>query len=224
MISSGPRSGFLVLTLASVHGLRLAVAAWKSGSPGRRHRERLVELLGLVLADRVREGVAELLVRERHRATAVERVAEHRRGRLAAPRSAAAARRGTAPDRSPPRRPRAAAGEDLRQQAAEGVPDDRRLLRELADHVLEVIGDLADRLAGEHLRMGVRLVDGLGIVGPARRERRVTRLLEELRQRSQLLGSSHRPWTKTTGVWPDALAAFDLGRLVLGDRHRDVLR
>jgi len=34
MISSGPRSGFLLLTLASVHGLRLAVAAWKSGAPG----------------------------------------------------------------------------------------------------------------------------------------------------------------------------------------------
>ena len=34
MISSGPRSGFLVLTFASVHGLRLAVAAWKSGAPG----------------------------------------------------------------------------------------------------------------------------------------------------------------------------------------------
>jgi hypothetical protein len=33
MISSGPRSGFLVLTLTSVYGLRLAVAAWNSGSP-----------------------------------------------------------------------------------------------------------------------------------------------------------------------------------------------
>jgi hypothetical protein len=33
MISSGPRSGFSLSTLASVHGLRLAVAAWKSGAP-----------------------------------------------------------------------------------------------------------------------------------------------------------------------------------------------
>ena len=33
MISSGPRSGFLLLTFASVQGLRLAVAAWKIGLP-----------------------------------------------------------------------------------------------------------------------------------------------------------------------------------------------
>src|SRR5205085_7871510 len=33
-ISSGPRSGFLLSTLASVHGFRLAVAAWNSGAPG----------------------------------------------------------------------------------------------------------------------------------------------------------------------------------------------
>src|SRR2546430_1569999 len=33
MSSSGPRSGFLLLTFASVHGLRLALAAWKSGAP-----------------------------------------------------------------------------------------------------------------------------------------------------------------------------------------------
>ena len=34
MIRSGPRSGFLLSTFASVHGLRFAVAAWKSGAPG----------------------------------------------------------------------------------------------------------------------------------------------------------------------------------------------
>src|SRR2546421_2923715 len=33
MMSSGPRSGFLVSTLASVQGLRFAAAAWKIGSP-----------------------------------------------------------------------------------------------------------------------------------------------------------------------------------------------
>src|SRR5262245_56050443 len=33
MISIGPRAGFFVSTFASVHGLRLAAAAWKSGSP-----------------------------------------------------------------------------------------------------------------------------------------------------------------------------------------------
>jgi hypothetical protein len=33
MINSGPRSGFLLLTFTSVHGLRFAVAAWNSGRP-----------------------------------------------------------------------------------------------------------------------------------------------------------------------------------------------
>ncbi len=33
MSSSGPRSGFSVSTLTSVHGLKLAVAPWKSGLP-----------------------------------------------------------------------------------------------------------------------------------------------------------------------------------------------
>ena len=33
IISSGPRSGFFVLTRASVHGLRLAATAWKIGVP-----------------------------------------------------------------------------------------------------------------------------------------------------------------------------------------------
>src|SRR2546423_7076155 len=32
-MSSGPRSGFLVRTFTSVHGLRFALAAWKSGAP-----------------------------------------------------------------------------------------------------------------------------------------------------------------------------------------------
>ncbi len=33
MMSNGPRSGFFDFTLASVHGLKFAVAAWKSGTP-----------------------------------------------------------------------------------------------------------------------------------------------------------------------------------------------
>src|SRR3954454_6781753 len=34
MSNSGPRSELLLFTFASVHGLRLAVAAWNSGAPG----------------------------------------------------------------------------------------------------------------------------------------------------------------------------------------------
>jgi hypothetical protein len=33
MISSGPRSGFFVSTLTSVHGLTFSVATWNSGVP-----------------------------------------------------------------------------------------------------------------------------------------------------------------------------------------------
>src|SRR3954465_4148278 len=76
MISSGPRSGFSVSTFASVHGFRLAVAAWKSGTPEGRDGKRLVELLRFVIADGVREAVAELVVGERDGSAMVERVSE----------------------------------------------------------------------------------------------------------------------------------------------------
>ena len=73
--------------------------------------------------------------------------------------------------------------------------------------VVEVVGDLADGLAGEDLGVRVGLRDGLGVVGPARRERRRSRPpRRRSAQRSQLLGSSHRPWMKTTGLRPVALA------------------
>jgi len=58
------------------------------------------------------------------------------------------------------------------------VPDEGRLLRELADHVAEVVGDLPDALVGEHLGMLVRVLDGAGIIRPARREGGIARLLE----------------------------------------------
>ena len=45
------------------------------------------------------------------------------------------------------------------------------LLVEPADDLVEVVGDLADGLAREHLGVRVGLLDGLGVVGPARRQR-----------------------------------------------------
>ena len=142
MISSGPRSGFLVLTLTSVHGLRLAVAAWNSGTPGAGHGVGVVELLGLVLADRVGEGVAELLVGQRHGPAAVGRVAEHRRRRLAAPRSAAAGRRGTAPGRWRPRPP--------------SSPRPARIWVSSPPNECPMIAGLAVELADDLLRSGRR--------------------------------------------------------------------
>ena len=68
--------------LASDHGLKFAAAAWKSGSPAPGTEYGKVQLLRLVLADRVREAVAELLVAERDRAVPVRGVL--RRATLAA--------------------------------------------------------------------------------------------------------------------------------------------
>ncbi len=41
-----------------------------------------------------------------------------------------------------------------------------------------MVGDLPDRLAGEDLRVGVGLLDRVGVVGPGQGDRRVARLLE----------------------------------------------
>jgi hypothetical protein len=71
-----------------------------------------------------------------------------------------------------------APGQDLRQQAAERVTDDGRLALEPAEHLLEVVGDVADALVREDLRMGLRLRDRVRIVRPARRHRRVPGFLE----------------------------------------------
>ena len=78
MISSGPRSGFLVSTFASVQGLRLAVAAWKSGAPGAGTENCSYSSFASSSLDGVGEAVAELVVGERDGAVPVARVAEHR--------------------------------------------------------------------------------------------------------------------------------------------------
>jgi hypothetical protein len=70
----------------------------------------------------------------------------------------------------------------LCQQAAEGVPNHRRFLVQLADHVGEMVGHLPDRLVGEYLGIGVGLVDGLGIArAGTRRYRRTTALAPQRR-------------------------------------------
>jgi hypothetical protein len=61
------------------------------------------------------------------------------------------------------------------------VPDHDRLLRQLADQAVVVIRHLRDRLVREHLRVLVGLLDGLGIVRPSGRKRRVAGLLEDRR-------------------------------------------
>jgi hypothetical protein len=46
------------------------------------------------------------------------------------------------------------------------VPDDGRLLVQFRDDVRVVAGDMPDRFVGEHLRVLVRLLDGIGVIGP----------------------------------------------------------
>src|ERR1700692_742865 len=68
--------------------------------------------------------------------------------------------------------------QDLGEQPTEGMADEGRLAGELADHVAVVVGDLPDALVGEHLGVLVRVLDGVGIIRPARPEGGIARLLE----------------------------------------------
>src|SRR5260370_38169546 len=58
------------------------------------------------------------------------------------------------------------------------MPDHGRLLLQLADDVSVMVGDLGNRLVRKDLGMRLRLLDGLRVIRPSRRQRRVTSLLE----------------------------------------------
>jgi len=88
--------------------------------------------------------------------------------------------------------------------------DHGRLLLEALDDLLDMVGYLSDRLVRKDLGVRVGFLHGLGVIGPRRRQGRVASLFETEAQRSQLLGRSQRPWTKTTGVRPVALLAESL--------------
>lgn len=101
------------------------------------------------------------------------------------------------------------------------MPDDGRRLVELADHVLEMVGDITDGLLGEDLRVGVGLLDRLRVVGPAGSERRVSGVLENLcppvptaGQQPQAMDEDHRLLARSIG-------SVDLCGVVLVDTsHR----
>src|SRR5260370_34519583 len=69
---------------------------------------------------------------------------------------------------------------------------------ELADRVGVVIGDLLNPLAGKDLRVVIRLCDGLRVIWPAGRERRVALLFEE-----------RAPVAPTAGEAPQAVDEHD---------------
>jgi len=70
------------------------------------------------------------------------------------------------------RRREAAVGEDLRQQAAGRVAEDRGLLVEAREHLLGVVGDHPQRLLGEDVGVGASLLDRARVVRPGRFQRR----------------------------------------------------
>jgi hypothetical protein len=115
----------------------------------------------------------------------------------------------------------AAAGDDLGDQAAEGVPDQGRLVREFADHVAEMVGDLPDTLAGEDLGVLVRVLDGGGIIGPARREGGVACLLEHRPPAIPAGRQQPEPVDEHDRSEPGGIGLLDLVCFVLGDVRHD---
>lgn len=146
----------------------------------RRNRILRVQLVGLLLRDRVREALVELLGRLGHGALVVGRVAEHRKGgpelgegqRQHAPhlRGADGHRRRREPH----------AEQLLRDHPPERVPDDDRLRVERAQEPGVMLGDFDDAPVGDALRVRAALLDGARVPGPARVERLVPGLAEEV--------------------------------------------
>src|ERR1700722_5983788 len=140
-VGDGPRDGVVAAaadeqhrSAARVRGVDLRLGprvevlgrGLEQRQPGGRHREGLVQPPGLVLADRVGEGVAKRLVGEGHGRVSVRWVVQRGRGdpeRGERKRQHAAERRRVDRHRH---RGQAAPGQDLREQTAEGVADDGR--------------------------------------------------------------------------------------------------
>src|SRR2546430_9446491 len=105
------------------------------------------------------------------------------------------------------------------------MADHGRLPIQLADDVLEMVGDLLDRLTGEDFRLGARLLDRLGVVRPARGERRVAGLLEEGLPPVPTAGKQPQTVNEDDGRTPGSVRVPDLLILVLGDRcHSPLLQ
>ena len=208
MISSGPRSGFLVSTFASVHGLRLAAAAWNSGSPGRGHRVGLVQLPWPRPRSRrwrTRSGTGRRSAARRGCgwpgcASTGEPTCSAEIGSGSTPRNGAGSIATDAADRPRPARIWVSSPPKEWPMTA-GFRSSRRMT------VVEVVGDLRRptcRRRPRDARWPPRRSRGRPASPASARCSRPPR--RRVAQRSQLLGSSHRPWTKTTGVRPVAFA------------------
>jgi hypothetical protein len=92
----------------------------------------------------------------------------------------------------------------------------------LPDHVAEVISNLPDTFVGEDLRVLVGVLDGVGIIGPARGEGGVARLLEHRppaipagRQQPQPVDEHDRSELRSIGF-------LDLLCFIIGDVRHDL--
>ena len=93
------------------------------------------------------------------------------------------------------------AEQPLRDHAAEGVPDQDRLVRQRGDDLGVVRDDVVDAVVGDGVRVRAGLLDGVGVAGPARAPRRRTRpAVKCSTQASQDRACSQRPWMNRTGA------------------------
>jgi hypothetical protein len=99
------------------------------------------------------------------------------------------------------------------------MADDRGLLVEALDDLVEVVGDLADRLMGEGLGVLFGLGDGVGVVGPARGQRHVTGPFEDRGPAVPAVRQEPEPVDEDDRLFPRRVCFLDLLRLVLGDRR-----
>src|SRR4051794_39610940 len=95
---------------------------------------------------------------------------------------------------------------------------DGRLAIEPSDDLFEVVRDLADALPGERVRLRIRLLDALGVVRPARRERGVSGFVVD--RRPPLPAAWKQPKSVDENDWRTAgrVRLLDLLVLVLDDR------
>ncbi|CAG6397802.1 hypothetical protein SCOCK_60135 [Actinacidiphila cocklensis] len=154
-------------------GLEQRLARRRDGPP----REQRV---GLLLGHGVAEREAELLGGQGHRAVLVRRVPEHRQRR---------SQRGQRQRQDPldlggvdrhGGRGQVLAEQLLGDHAAEGVADQDRQRVHASDDRRVVLDDVVDAVVGDALRVLPRVLDAVGVAGPARRGRVVALLAEEV--------------------------------------------
>ena len=186
--------------------------------------ERVVELLRLLVVQRVRPAVLELVERERDRAAARSRVDQERAYSF---EHGARQRQNAAEDPGVDRhrcRREAAAREHLRQQAAGRVPNDNWLLVQGIDDLSGVVGDLLQGLLGEDVRVRTGLFNRCRIVWPVGRQRRVTGLLEEVRPVGPAARQQPEAMDEDDRSGAGGVCRLDLPALPLGDgRDADFL-